>query len=958
MTALASFEEVFVAAGMAASAFPWQRRLVDQVLAEGWPDALALPTGVGKTSALDIALYCLAAAPDRMPRRVVLVVDRRVVVDQGAARARALQRALAAATTGPLAGLADRLRALWDGPRDEPPFAVAVMRGGMPRDHDWARRPDQPVLGVSTVDQLGSRLLFRGYGVSPRAAAIHAGLLGNDTLILLDEVHLAQAFAETLHHVGRYRQRRDAAVRIPDRWHVVQMSATLRQPGARPPFTLDAEDRAHPVLRPRLTARKPAALGLVKLTGDDEARKRAALAERAVSAALALQAAGARVVAIVVNRVDTARLAHRALAGHRATTDAVLVTGRMRPIERDHAVRDKLARVTGGRARGADEPALIVVATQCIEAGADFDFDAIVTECASLDALRQRFGRVDRRGACATAATSVILGRSDQLAASAGPDPVYGAALAATWRWLEAHATDGVIDFGLSALPAAIGPDGEPRADLLPASPAVPVLLPAHLDAWAQTSQPLDADPEIAMWLHGDVELARDVQVVWRVGAGLDPDDVIDQLHACRPSALEAVTVPLAALRRWLTAQAAAPDDALADVEGERASEVAPHGPARWVVRWDGDDSAAIDVNARDVRPGDVIVVDAAGGGLRDDSFDPASRAPVLDLGDLAQLRGRGVASLRLSRAALAVWRFPAAMLDAIPAPQPDESLTELRDRIKLWLAGWPATAPDGFLGTAEEWRAARTALQRAPRVQLVAGLVVITAPGTLRGTYELDDAVSEDDASSFRQREITLAAHSHDVRTRAERFARALGCAAELSADLGLAAWLHDVGKADPRFQRWLVGGDEIDEAMADAPLAKSRLATGDARARRLARARAGYPAGGRHELMSVALVQDHAALREAHDPELVLHLIASHHGWCRPFPPPVVDPAAIAVRLQHGPHVLAASTQHGLTRLDSGLADRFWRLGARYGWWGLAWLEAVLRLADHRASEIGGSP
>ena len=58
--------------------------------------------------------------------------------------------------------------------------------------------------------------------------------------------------------------------------------------------------------------------------------------------------------------------------------------------------------------------------------------------------------------------------------------------------------------------------------------------------------------------------------------------------------------------------------------------------------------------------------------------------------------------------------------------------------------------------------------------------------------------------------------------------------------------------------------------------------------------------------------------------------------------------------MELDHEGMRLQGGMRHKKGRLDSGVADRFWSLIDKYGWWGLAWLEAVIRLADHRASEL----
>lgn len=105
--------------------------------------------------------------------------------------------------------------------------------------------------------------------------------------------------------------------------------------------------------------------------------------------------AGVHSVGVVVNRVRTAREIYRTLQEAGFTT--YLLTGRMRALDRMETLRRVAPAVDPeGKCNASD--LVVVVSTQAIEVGADFSFDALITECAAIDSLRQRFGRLDRRG--------------------------------------------------------------------------------------------------------------------------------------------------------------------------------------------------------------------------------------------------------------------------------------------------------------------------------------------------------------------------------------------------------------------------------------------------------------------------------------------------------------------------------------------------------------------------------
>lgn len=995
--------------------FPWQTRLLREWVAteKAWPAVLDLPTGSGKTAALDIAVFHLALEAHkgegrRAPVRIAFVVDRRLIVDDAFERARRIADALAWSLFGPeetekletrfaeesnpdrvdrlhriraepfVARVATRLGELAE--RKDRPLLTRRLRGGVPREDDWARTPAQPTILCSTVDQVGSRLLFRGYGISDRMKPVHAGLLGSDCLILLDEAHLAEPFRQTLAAIERLRR--------PDRapWQAAVLTATPAQPGQRADywFSLNAEDHADPVLSCRLAASKPTTLSEIQgrqgVASED--RRIGEIAERTKLLLNELRKSVPNpAIGVVVNRVIRARQVFDLLDNDlaEAGVGVSLIIGPARPADRERLTGELLAPIRTGVARKLERP-LVLVATQTIEAGVDIDFDGLVTEAAPLDALRQRFGRLNRGGR-PIESFGLILAHKDDIGSKAD-DPVYGDRIAKTWKALTdaAGSRDG-IDFGISRFPRHLLQGSEA---LTTSKQCAPVLMPAYADLWSQTSPIPNADPEAALFLHGPDRSPATVQIVWRADLELDRRgfDAEALLTAMPPKPGETIEVSLSAARRWLREEQVSdfPDTPSLDDQDTAG------GRGRAAFRWAGPDNQKTGLAyANQLRPHDLIVVPSVYGGCDHFGWDPEPRKKraVPDVADAA------AAPFLAHRYAL---RLTSPLLQsALPADEQSGDLAERKrfpEELSALLGdfrdgGAPAKIDDLILRliSAGPPRFIRNALQllsSAERADVRAvfpygdddegrprGVVLLALKGIRSarmqrgpgsGGWELEGGMpsTEDDRLGLVGEPVLLEDHSRDVRDRSARFAIDMGLEKEITADVALAGFLHDAGKADPRFQAMLYGGDWF-AANPTKVLAKSRDGGHPG-----AWERAGLPMNWwRHEALSVRIACALPRLEEAHDKELVLWLIGVHHGYGRPFFPhiDVLDERDRELASLGGTNVIlrGSAGPQSLAFNFNGLdwPQMFERLKRRYGIWGLARLEATLRLADHRASE-----
>ena len=910
-----SFDDAF-AALTGHQPFPWQRRLFDEWFSRSrLPSAVDIPTGLGKTNVMAVWLLARAAGAD-LPRRLMYVVDRRAVVDQATELAQCLRDNLQICE-----GLEPVRRNLGLCSR---PLAISTLRGRHADNREWMDDPSTPAIIVGTVDMAGSRLLFEGYGVSRKMRPYAAGLMGCDTLVMLDEAHLVPPFEALLRAIEagaeKFGPRAEENREIVPPFKLLSLSATGRNNAAnREAFGLCREDYDHPVVERRLSARK-------RLTIHDLGAGQlvAALTEWAFE--LGAGAEPARVLVYCDRRDDAVKVGDnidQRLRRERRDGLCELLVGGRRVREREELFAWlKNNGFVGGDVYPPEQP-VFLVATSAGEVGVDLDANHMVCDLVAWERTVQRLGRVNRRGA--GAARVIVIDQGPPDAQKRDEEAV---ARHKTVRTL-LEALPPVEGGGYRAGPGALvelgkRPDLRERIDKATTpEPLYPAITRPLIDSWAMTSLAEHTGrPEVGPWLRGWVEDDQpQTTVVWRrylplrfEGMGADSrvrafkDTEIEEFfETARPQAAELLETETRRVVEWLRKRAGKFPDELARRAAKRSDET--EGGEDPVFPGDSTFSRKLESGAP------VAFI------LGRDGWPQG----MLDLAEAATT-GRAVEELarKLKDRILILDARFGGLKNGMLDPKSGECVRTAEDN---WGEGWEEageTGPppvrvglhddDKRMGKRDPWREAAAFPHRAnSESETQVWLVVEKWHGAEAG----------ENARAVASEPQLLNVHQEWVAEEAGRIADALGLSCEDRAMLVAAARHHDDGKAAARWQR-----------------AFNARPDGERYAKTLGPFNRHALNGYRHEFQSVLDVEKYGleGVRRGSDRfDLALHLIAAHHGNARP---------AIGIE---GCDSLPPTGAEGKAYE---IALRFARLQRRWGPWGLAWWECLLRAADRSAS------
>jgi CRISPR-associated endonuclease/helicase Cas3 len=971
--------------------FPWQERLFAAMVAGGIPDACDIPTGLGKTSVIAIWVLALGhsllqeSETRKIPLRLVYVVDRRVIVDQatdeGDRIKQRLDRALGADADAPpaLCQVAMAIRESTFSQNDSL-IALSTLRGQLADNRVWCLDPSRPAIVVGTIDMIGSRLLFSGYGrVGKTHRSLQAGLLGQDALIVIDEAHLSPAYVTLLkgvrREVSRFPQIRP--------WSVMLLSATISagdEQASNAPLAIDDEDLRHPVAKRRLEAEKAidwveVATSYRSTQGSTKTKANPVANEIAQRAARYKENAQHLAVVIYVKTVEMvnqiAVILSEAL-GDGGEEQILKLTGEMRGHERDaiptHPIFQKFK---PRQDRQLSDGPWFLIATSCAEVGVDLDGDHGICDLSSMDSMIQRFGRINRFGNCSSTITVVVdseslgatkdhiqrerqyeaaVAAADATVIEAKQDAERLAAEAKTLKAKDARedakaaretlkqaekSAKLIRDAGVDSndkLAKVTGLDrtyyytylalktlanhGQPvSASPLnlrnlrdqrawPTSPVCPPLDESRIDDWSLTtlSQSEYRRPLVSYWLRGviDDETAQ-TAFCWRAD--------LNYASGYQEAEEMAAMIRVAPQERAVLATF-------------RAAET-----IKEMARRSGTET--------------VVVIDAGG------------EATARSLEELTENKNALFGTLAYATIVLPTKIGGLAKDGNVSAKfsgQPDDVVDDQWTRYALSF-GTDGQCDFGHLpgnGVIETWKhgdSLRDALRRCANESLA---ICVNARELNRAAAELRDPQEEsagqteapiliayflsrkspdhylhgdDDLSSLGIEPRTVDQHDADVERYAKTLAQKIGLDDGTATLLGIAGARHDRGK-DREWWQKAIGN------FGDKPLAKSTNTAFDHTLNQ----------GYRHEFGSLVETERDEELLNHPDRDLILHLIAAHHGYARPhFPARAYD--------RNQPRALNQTTAEEAMH-------RFARLQRKYGWWQLAYLEAVLKAADALAS------
>lgn len=861
--------------------FPWQEHLFVRFEQDEFPKDCVVPTGLGKTSIMAVWLLSLASHVQRgktagFPRRLIYVVNRRTVVDQSTQEAQELLNALSAKPE--LKPVNEALRFLTVYAENEQPFVISTLRGQFADNAEWRNDPARPAIIAGTVDMIGSRLLFSGYGCGYKSRPLHAGFLAQDCLLIHDEAHLEPAFQQLIETM----KSEQANCGDPYPFHVIALTATSRSAQEKP-FTLTEKDHTNEFVKKRITAKKGVSFREIK-----EAKK---VGEEIAEFAQTTYQTSNQAILIFLNTLEDIQKAADALKKKKQHVQ--VLTGTQRGWERDRLAEEDpiFARFLPNPKTVSQEGATVyLLCTSAGEVGVNISADHLICDTVPIERMIQRFGRVNRFGEGENDAhIDIFTAKPDQVSSAQGGNEIDASEVKTNSKSPLAQACTDTLsllqrltqreDGRFSASPSELAK--LPVTELLAAfspEPIIPAVNEVLFDAWALTSihKPLPGRPPVADWLHGIAEWdPLETYIAWREEVSLS--EAVLSFHAPEDLLADYPLKPHELLRDR--------SSRIFKALKKKADELLDH--PIWLVSENG----SVDQNIRTLKQlskqgeqalaGKTLLLPPEIGMLQNGLLDAnAVFGENIEYDIADQWRNEQGEARRCRR----LWDDktpPATMrlvvtIDTRPDID-DENAEESENRRRYW-----------------HWYV-------RPRA-------------------------ADDDGSRAALYPQCLTHHLETAERVATALAEKLQLGKTQALALRFAAKNHDQGKARSVWQR-AIGN----HAYPEPTLAKSG---GKMRPVELSRYR--------HEFGSLIDIQNDAeflALTED-EQDLALHMIASHHGRARPhfsadeaFDPENKEAVAIDIAAE--------------------IPRRFARLQRRYGRWGLAYLESLLRAVDILASQ-----